>query len=126
MPVTSLTPAEKAEIVHQYIDEGVSQSDLAIRFGVSPRTIYRVLNELGARGAAEVPLSVKMMKILDSHGINDPHELNARLYRPAMNESSVSVFLVNLPLRRFTVLMNAVHRVRQNRAAARDQALEPV
>ena len=87
MTVKSISSMDKALIVHHYHHGDFNKQELAIKFGTSPRTIHRVLVEMGIETANEKYASdlQAYMRIINNYDV-DPHQLDTILFKDSVSK----------------------------------------
>ena len=82
MTVKSICDMDKALIVHHHYHGDFNKQELATRFGTSPRTIQRILVEMGVAESNEKYAAnlQAYMRIINNYCLN-PEELAITLYR---------------------------------------------
>ncbi len=84
MSVKLLTQTQKQALADQYTaEDGYSQADLAIQYGISTSTVRRTLAEFGlAKNNNEAsPKERNLLNVLESFGINSTQRLSEVLQR---------------------------------------------
>jgi len=117
MLVTCLNEQEKSDVVDRFINKEESQTDIAMAYSLSRRTIQRVLQERGVLASREVfECSGNDKSLLavvkEKHQIPDAFTLDKALSAPVLSHANVLVYLCNMNEYAFSNAMKAIQQAR--------------
>lgn len=115
MTVSKLNDSKKKEIGDAHKAKKMNQKQLAAAYGVSERTINRVLNELGM--ATAVPRikgeAYQVMQLLKQHNLNKEGLVKLLEMAPTgVNKAKVAKFMMDLPEAEYAPLLSMITTAR--------------
>lgn len=104
----SLSDRTKADIVHGYTVQKLTQEQLAKLHQTSRKTIYRVLVEKGVLPPQQrlKPSQKKLLDMLEAAGIKTQEQLQNLFNQPALTVDNMSLILSQLPLEQFLLIQH--------------------
>jgi transposase-like protein len=116
MTVKCVSSEVKNTIVRAVRDKKASQTDVADAFGISRRTVGRILKEAESiTDFTNYSTDIELVQVVKSLGITSAKTLEEALKRPALTLNNVVLFIADMSDDNFDKMNALVNRVRQLR-----------